>query len=253
MAANAAEAFNSASFNPGHTKGLALLDSAQGGPAGENIASASPPKADMATWAVYQWYIEWMNCNSFPGCNASSNGLKTGHFTALVWKESTHIGCVISANREVAACRYGPGPDGQPSCNTIPNVRIPGCYQRNVLAGNDSSIPIAPGCPGGPDLTLSPTFAPTAATPAGAPCQCCVDAYATDQCKAYIAQAGMGICSSNADFARACAKSCETCPREPECPVSPPDVYPSLCPGYKAYCSAPAAAAACPTTCHKCF
>ena len=142
----------------------------QGGPAGENIASASPggfgdAAFDMATWAVHQWYIEYANCASLPGCSASNGNGQTGHFTALVWKGTTHMGCVVSHNREVAACRYGPGPDGEATGDTLPNCNVGSYYENNVLAGNVSGRAFEAGCP-----TPSPTSAPTPSpTPAPTP------------------------------------------------------------------------------------
>ena len=104
------------------------LTAAQGGPAGENLAFGTPSIS--ADKAVHMWYAEIRDCGPFPGCDAGAKGV-VGHFTALVWKGTTVMGCAKSIDGQLIVCRYGNGPHSELSCNT-PNMD--GCYQENVPA-----------------------------------------------------------------------------------------------------------------------
>jgi len=90
-----------------------------GGPAGENLAWASPPRS--AKSAVDAWYSEVKDCSKLPGCKPSIGGA-IGHFTALVWKGAKYMACTRSSeNTGLVACRYGGGPGSHLSGNT-PNM-----------------------------------------------------------------------------------------------------------------------------------
>ena len=69
-----------------------------GMPSGENLASGSTMGAERA---VNMWYSEVKDCGQMPGCKRGARGT-VGHFTALVWKGATNLGCAISDNK-----RYG--------------------------------------------------------------------------------------------------------------------------------------------------
>ena len=59
----------------------------------------------------------------------------TGHFTALIWKGAKVIGCAISNNKRIIACRYGGGPGSRLGPST-PNMR--GLYPTNVFSKSRS-------------------------------------------------------------------------------------------------------------------
>lgn len=62
---------------------------------GENLAwvfnSAIDFKTDWDTTAPQRWYDEIWDYNFLSG--TSVNGKATGHFTQIVWKDSTKLGC----------------------------------------------------------------------------------------------------------------------------------------------------------------
>merc|ERR1719401_299456 len=72
------------------------------GPAGENLAMGySSLEA-----AVSAWYSEVDCCSTLPGCESGS--CATGHFTAIVWKGVSEIGCAQNS-RGIYICRYRSG------------------------------------------------------------------------------------------------------------------------------------------------
>ena len=46
----------------------------------------------------------------FPNVSRTGDWTAVGHYTQMVWSETTHVGCAIAArgNRSVLACRYSP-------------------------------------------------------------------------------------------------------------------------------------------------
>lgn len=85
-----------------------------GGPYGENIAIGySTPVA-----AATAWYDEYKSYNYNLGMFSDS----TGHFTQMVWKASTHLGCaqVSCSDGAFVACEYYPR--GNVIGQFIPNV-----------------------------------------------------------------------------------------------------------------------------------
>lgn len=92
------------------------------GPAGENLARGYSSAA-----AVCQaWYAESACCDVLPGCSRGS--CATGHFTAMIWKGVTHIGCAVGP-RQVAVCRYWSGPT-----LSAATANMQGAYVANVPA-----------------------------------------------------------------------------------------------------------------------
>lgn len=75
------------------------------GPAGENLAMGYP---DLES-AVGGWYEEVKDCNKLPGCDAGNGGAMVGHFTAMIWKGVTTIGCGINPNSMIYTCHYRSG------------------------------------------------------------------------------------------------------------------------------------------------
>jgi len=118
------------------------------GPAGENLYSASW-KAGAAD-AVGNWYKEVNNCYNSPtdirkGCK-NGRGV-TGHFTAMIWKGATTLGCARSnRNSGLIVCRYKAGDS---LSGATPNMR--GYYSANVK----SQIKSRSQCQGGGGTTLS--------------------------------------------------------------------------------------------------
>merc|ERR1712048_682018 len=103
------------------------------GSAGENIhwAQASPDPPPMRpTEVTKSYYSEIDQCKS-PGCY--QNG--AGHFTALIWKSATHLGCghAYRGNELYSVCRYKAG-EGRCS----PNLQDSTCYIQNVLPRSKS-------------------------------------------------------------------------------------------------------------------
>eukprot|EP00930_Biecheleria_cincta_P076662 TRINITY_DN6386_c0_g1_i1.p1 TRINITY_DN6386_c0_g1~~TRINITY_DN6386_c0_g1_i1.p1 ORF type:complete len:460 (-),score=52.35 TRINITY_DN6386_c0_g1_i1:101-1480(-) len=93
------------------------------GPAGENLAMGY----SSILQATSTWYEEVSSCNALPGCQSGSGVV--GHFTAMIWKGVSEIGCASNANsRRGYACRYRSG--DTMSCNT---ANMAGCYEQMVL------------------------------------------------------------------------------------------------------------------------
>ena len=90
---------------------------------GENLAGGSGVTLDPAA----MWYGEIANYNfDTPGFS-----LTTGHFTQVVWRASTELGCGL------AAC---PGMDEFYVCRYAPAGNVEGAFEQNVL-------PAGAGCP----------------------------------------------------------------------------------------------------------
>lgn len=92
------------------------------GPYGENLAAGYPSVAA----AIHAWYGE----NQYYSFWFPRFSNKTGHFTQLVWKSSTHVGCAVigchgknGTPGEFLVCEYNP-----PG-----NVINAGYFKENVL------------------------------------------------------------------------------------------------------------------------
>lgn len=64
------------------------------GPYGENIAAASPPDAETNTQAVQDWVSESANYNY--ASNTCASGQMCGHYTQVVWRDTTQVGCATA-------------------------------------------------------------------------------------------------------------------------------------------------------------
>ena len=61
------------------------------GPYGENLAAATPPDAETTTQAVESWVAESANYNYAD--NTCASGKVCGHYTQVVWRNTTQVGC----------------------------------------------------------------------------------------------------------------------------------------------------------------
>jgi hypothetical protein len=87
---------------------------------GENLAWGTGSFAT-ASSSVERWYDEGSQYNySAPGFSGA-----TGHFTQMVWKGSTQLGCAMAncSGETLWVCRYSPAG----------NITNPGQFQQNVL------------------------------------------------------------------------------------------------------------------------
>lgn len=96
---------------------------------GENIWAGSGSAFSGAA-AVKSWYNELTN----PGYNFSSPGTSegTGHFTAVVWKSTTRLGCAMKVCTPLHPMDWNPG--NFLVCQYSPAGNYPGGYAANVLA-----------------------------------------------------------------------------------------------------------------------
>ena len=127
-----------------------------GGPAGECIAYGSgdcvddkPCVGQSPQEAVYSWYSEFAQycqgsikaptdtaAGSSSGGEAGCNTASAGHFTAMIWKATTTMGCARSHDRQSTICRFG-GPAGF----TPPNMDDGhGSYAANVGAVTSTCV-----------------------------------------------------------------------------------------------------------------
>lgn len=95
------------------------------GPAGENLAMGQQRRRDAAN----AWYAEVDDCATTSCEKPLIPGRMVGHYTAMVWKGSTKLGCGSGtiSGRPYWVCRYAAQP---------PNMR--GQYAQNVFAPDKS-------------------------------------------------------------------------------------------------------------------
>ena len=58
---------------------------------GENIAAAAPPRGQSPSWVVGQWASEAADYDY--ATNSCASGAVCGHYTQLVWRSTTSVGC----------------------------------------------------------------------------------------------------------------------------------------------------------------
>jgi uncharacterized protein YkwD len=116
-------------------------DKLRGNGIGENIyaTGSSEPLSEsdpnLPGKSTTSWYNEVKNWNF---ATSASNGGVTGHFTQVVWKATTKLGCGVAScpgmimdNSIFVVCRYSPG--GNFLC---PTCDPPSTYAINVLPKN---------------------------------------------------------------------------------------------------------------------
>jgi uncharacterized protein YkwD len=78
--------------------------------AGENIASGL--NVDYVTLVDISWGKEKSDFvyGAFPNCSKSNNWQHVGHYTQMIWKNTTEVGCAIAKKKEkmFLVCRYNP-------------------------------------------------------------------------------------------------------------------------------------------------
>jgi hypothetical protein len=108
---------------------------------GENLASGATGKN-----GVDMWYNEINLTPGKQGLVSSFSG-GTGHYTQVVWKETTDLGCAV--NGRLLVCMYGQGGN------------MGGQFTKNVLAVKKSSGQCPDGGAGGGGGSPTPTPKPT--------------------------------------------------------------------------------------------
>jgi hypothetical protein len=119
-AAQSAQAYASTLTSLVHS--ASYSEAAPAGPAGENLAMGFGTVED----AARAWYEEVDCCSTLPGCQSGT--CATGHFTAMVWKGVTEIGCGTNKETRINVCRYRSG--DTLSKNT---ANMAGAYEEMVL------------------------------------------------------------------------------------------------------------------------
>lgn len=84
-------------------------DDASVEPEGENIWGGTP-RAYMPEQMVGLWIAEkkYFKPGTFPNNSRSGRVADVGHYTQVIWRGTTHVGCGISAagSDEIMVCRY---------------------------------------------------------------------------------------------------------------------------------------------------
>ncbi len=75
-------------------------------PYGENLSMYGPPGGTNANEITMGWYNEIKDYKF----DRPSFAFKTGHFTQVVWRGTTHLGCgrAVCPGAEIWVCNYGP-------------------------------------------------------------------------------------------------------------------------------------------------
>lgn len=85
---------------------------------GENLAAAAPADRTLSDWGAVDWYGEIADWDNDSGTCAA--GKVCGHYTQMVWQNTTEIGCGINRSSSVMGsewannsvylvCNYNPG------------------------------------------------------------------------------------------------------------------------------------------------
>jgi uncharacterized protein YkwD len=88
-------------------------DRSQRNGAGENLAAGGPPDAYSLTDLVNLWGAEqqyFISGLPFPAVSITGNWADVGHYTQMIWRNTTELGCgvAIGGGQEVLVCHYNP-------------------------------------------------------------------------------------------------------------------------------------------------
>jgi len=140
--------------------------------------------------AVEMWYDEIKDTDGGRGLVSSFN-YKTGHYTQVVWKGTTHLGCGIE--RKLLVCQYGEGGNYEGQFDTEVTAPVRSSAECSGSSGGGSGSP----SPSSSAATPAPTPAPTAGggsdTPAGGICS----GDDNQHCSAWEKQ---GFCASSSAY-----------------------------------------------------
>jgi hypothetical protein len=79
---------------------------------GENLWTGWGGRSWSPEEMVGEWAAEKSNYlhRAFPDVSRTGNWIDVAHYTQLVWRDTTHVGCAVEArgDRSVLACRYAP-------------------------------------------------------------------------------------------------------------------------------------------------
>jgi uncharacterized protein YkwD len=92
---------------------LAHSDRSQRNGAGENLAAGGPPSAYSLTDLVDLWGAEqqfFISGLPFPAVSITGNWADVGHYTQIIWRNTTEVGCgvAIGGGQEILVCHYNP-------------------------------------------------------------------------------------------------------------------------------------------------
>ena len=93
----------------------------------ENLSKGLP------NWSVRQHANAWVKekrhfkAGTFPNVSSTGNWADVGHYSQMIWPETTDVGCGVARGRGFSwlVCRYTPGgnKDGKPVGKAIPALR----------------------------------------------------------------------------------------------------------------------------------
>jgi hypothetical protein len=79
---------------------------------GENLWTGWGGRVWTPEEMVGEWVAEKANYRHgvFPNVSRTGNWSDVGHYTQLIWRDTTHVGCAVETlgDRSVLACRYAP-------------------------------------------------------------------------------------------------------------------------------------------------
>merc|ERR1719473_44059 len=126
---------------------------------GENLAGMNKWYGEAN--GVKKWYDEIKNTN---GGRVSSFGMNTGHYTQVVWKETTDLGCAVFPSK-LLVCQYGIGGNMRGQFNQNVNGPVKSESQCANAQSSPSPRPPAPPAPAPAVVGDSPRPSKTPARP----------------------------------------------------------------------------------------